>query len=531
MSLTEEAVGMAPVQAQVIECVFRERYSDFVVREVGPDGAVARVVAEAPPADAPDEAPAEEEAPATAAGLAALAGGGADVVEAIERVLSGADPGPAALPPCSDKAARTAQHQYARRLGAATDTDGAGPAMHVRVWKAGGSRKRARDGGGRQDSRNVWPAGRPRFCRFALYKENCDTMAVVGALARALRCKASSVGYAGTKDRRAATTQFATAHRKDARTVSAAVARVARQFPAVRCGGFSYVGDALRLGDLSGNAFEVALRRARVAGGGREALVAAAADAARRVGERGFVNYFGLQRFGTGATSNAIVGEAVLKAATGRGEWKAVSDLILGARARDEPREVEAKAHYAAGRLREAVDAMPRRQRVERGLLEGLVRHGANAHLSAFETLPKNLRLMYVHAWRPGVLLLLSFGASRLVRTSTCRLWGLRTARQGHALRGVSGVHGRGTDGDISIEQDSEFTVITTLGTSRASSTRPRPRGRRGTASPSWPGTWCSSAAARVGGSPRTRPCASSARRTWARTRSTTSCCRCRGTP
>lgn len=409
MSLTEEAVGMAPVQAQIIECVFRERYSDFVVREVGPDGAVARVVAEAPPADAPDEAPAEEEAPATAAGLAALAGGDADVVEAIERVLSGADPGPAALPPCSDKAARTAQHQYARRLGAATDTDGAGPAMHVRVWKAGGSRKRARDGGGRQDSRNVWPAGRPRFCRFALYKENCDTMAVVGALARALRCKASSVGYAGTKDRRAATTQFATAHRKDARTVSAAVARVARQFPAVRCGGFSYVGDALRLGDLSGNAFEVALRRARVAGGGREALVAAAADAARRVGERGFVNYFGLQRFGTGATSNAIVGEAVLKAATGRGEWKAVSDLILGARARDEPREVEAKAHYAAGRLREAVDAMPRRQRVERGLLEGLVRHGANAHLSAFETLPKNLRLMYVHAWRPGVLLLLFF--------------------------------------------------------------------------------------------------------------------------
>ena len=71
------------------------------------------------------------------------------------------------------------------------------------------------------------------------------------------------MGYAGTKDRRAATTQFATAHRKDARTVSAAVARVARQFPAVRCGGFSYVGDALRLGDLSGNAFEVALRRAR----------------------------------------------------------------------------------------------------------------------------------------------------------------------------------------------------------------------------------------------------------------------------
>lgn len=396
MSLTEEAVGMAPVAHAVIECVFRERYTDFIVREVGPDGTVARVVAEAPPAEEEPEAKADEEA-ATAAGLVELAGGADDLVEGIESVLSGAEPGPVALPPCVDKAARTAQHQYARRLGAATDAEGAGPEMHVRVWKTGGSRKRARGGGGRQDTRNEWPTGRPRFCRFAFYKENCDTMAVVGALAKALRCKASSVGYAGTKDRRAATTQYATAHRKDAKTVSRAVAQVARQFPAVRCGEFSYVGDALRLGDLNGNAFEVALRRARV-GGDRDALLEAASEAAKRVVARGFVNYFGLQRFGTGATSNAIVGEAVLKAATGLGEWKVVSDLILGARARDDPREVEAKAHYAAGRLTEAVDAMPRRSRVERGILEGLVRHGANAHLSAFETLPKNLRLMYVHA-------------------------------------------------------------------------------------------------------------------------------------
>ena len=157
------------------------------------------------------------------------------------------------------------------------------------------------------------------------------------------------------------------------------------------------------------------------------------------------MNYFGLQRFGTGATSNAIVGEAVLKAATGRGEWKAVSDLILGARARDEPREVEAKAHYAAGRLREAVDAMPRRQRVERGLLEGLVRHGANAHLSAFETLPKNLRLMYVHAWRPGVFCFFfwnlssgsdfdgpSMGGTSHRAPRPCPSWRVRRARTRH---------------------------------------------------------------------------------------------------
>ena len=39
MSLTEEAVGMAPVQAQVIECVFRERF--WTLSRGRPDSAVA----------------------------------------------------------------------------------------------------------------------------------------------------------------------------------------------------------------------------------------------------------------------------------------------------------------------------------------------------------------------------------------------------------------------------------------------------------------------------------------------------------
>ena len=130
---------MAPVQAQVIECVFRERYSDFVVREVGPDGAVARVVAEAPPADAPDEAPAEEAA-ATAAGLAALAGGGAGVIER-SRVLT-RRPGPAALPPCPQGRA-----------------DGAAPVRAAPRGRDGHGRRRSRDARARLEGRRLAEAG------------------------------------------------------------------------------------------------------------------------------------------------------------------------------------------------------------------------------------------------------------------------------------------------------------------------------------------------------------------------------------
>ena len=53
-----------------------------------------------------------DEAPATAEGLAALAGGDDDALASeITQVLSGDAAGPVSLPACGDKAARAAQHQ------------------------------------------------------------------------------------------------------------------------------------------------------------------------------------------------------------------------------------------------------------------------------------------------------------------------------------------------------------------------------------------------------------------------------------
>ena len=52
------------------------------------------------------------------------------------------------------------------------------------------------------------------------------------------------------------------------------------------------------------------LRRAAAGDGSLAALERAAADAAAALRRHGFVNYFGLQRFGTGGSSNASVGDA-----------------------------------------------------------------------------------------------------------------------------------------------------------------------------------------------------------------------------
>ena len=56
-----------------------------------------------------------------------------------------------------------------------------------------------------------WPRERGSYCRFVLYKENKDTMDAVNIMSRLLKLKSSCFHYAGTKDKRAITSQLLTA--------------------------------------------------------------------------------------------------------------------------------------------------------------------------------------------------------------------------------------------------------------------------------------------------------------------------------
>lgn len=70
----------------------------------------------------------------------------------------------------------------------------------------------------------------------------------------------------------------------------------------VTVGNFTTSATPLRLGDLSGNLFTVVLR----ALDGVDAQHASASVAALR--DCGFINYFGLQRFGTGSIATHTIG-------------------------------------------------------------------------------------------------------------------------------------------------------------------------------------------------------------------------------
>lgn len=72
--------------------------------------------------------------------------------------------------------------------------------------------------------------------------------------------------------------------------------------PGVRLGSFGYRKSGLQLGALSGNTFTLTLRGIRVDD------KANVVEAVRKLRQSGFINYFGLQRFGSGKVATHEIG-------------------------------------------------------------------------------------------------------------------------------------------------------------------------------------------------------------------------------
>ncbi len=96
-----------------------------------------------------------------------------------------------------------------------------------------------------------WVEGRPHYLRFALYKQNIDTMEAVRALSSTMKCAPNLFSYAGTKDRRGITTQLITAYKVNASKIASVIAQ--RFANVMKAGNYEYVPNQLKLGDLKGN--------------------------------------------------------------------------------------------------------------------------------------------------------------------------------------------------------------------------------------------------------------------------------------
>uniref|UniRef100_A0A034W3X6 Pseudouridylate synthase 7-like protein n=1 Tax=Bactrocera dorsalis TaxID=27457 RepID=A0A034W3X6_BACDO len=226
------------------------------------------------------------------------------------------------------------------------------------------------------------------YVHFLVYKENMETSEAASRLASRIGMHPSNVNYCGTKDKRAKTTQkFCIKRRLPSQILTAA------QKSYVRIGNFTFSNDVLKLGDLKGNRFRIALRHVN----GDEAEIQKALESLR---DKGFINYFGLQRFGNHADIPTYeIGVALLKA-----DYKTVAELILKPRSNDLPFMDEVRKKWWDERNSAAAAAMfiPN-EFIEKKLLDGLAKYGENDYAAALRKIPRNMLLLYPHSFQSFV--------------------------------------------------------------------------------------------------------------------------------
>lgn len=384
--------------------------------------------------DAGEQPPSPARVPAPAAAAPASTGTGGSLADALsipledeEAMSMSADthasafapvttppPAPAAIAPPTeflfdaslDKPVRTQLHQLIRRYwpAVATDMHDVAPKDTTSTAKREEHCVRARlksaikalqGKAARGDARALdeWPPDRPAYLKFALYKENKDTMEAVSQLARMTQLPQKLFSYAGTKDKRAITCQWVTAWKVPAEKIDRSVkAELARGYRHLRTGHYSYVPQPLKLGDLQGNRFTIVLRD--VDADEKECI-----SAVEALSGRGFVNYYGMQRFGTGGVPTHLIGKALLKQ-----DWARAVALILVPRPHEQGDAKEGREYFWETRDPSgALAKLPPRMAIECAVLTGLEEAGPNGFYNALHRLPRNMRLMYLHAFQSYV--------------------------------------------------------------------------------------------------------------------------------
>eukprot|EP00794_Sanderia_malayensis_P000513 gene513-1162_t len=379
--------------------ILKQRYSDFVVRERDLNGELVyldknKIVDETANVACEDEREDGDEAEiacplvdedvsrisefASKKGASECdASGGNDGVARNASLVLSAD---------NDKQHRTLVHQYIRKKYDALDTDvvdvdSSGKAIRV-FYKSKANKKRRWNSSGEKKNQ--------RYSHFVLYKENRDTMSAVNKIAEVLRVRPSIFSYAGTKDKRAVTIQQVCASRIDAKRLLS----VNRRVKQLSLGSVCYKDSPLKLGDLTGNHFVIILRE--IPSETEKEHVENVMSSLRKTG---FINYFGMQRFGSGSVPTYEIGKTVLQS-----DWSKTVDLIMTPREGEEMSILQAKKHWHDSKdSKEAAKFLNRRRCIEGQVLETLAKLGENAHYNAFQNIPRNTRLLYLHSYQSYV--------------------------------------------------------------------------------------------------------------------------------
>lgn len=213
---------------------------------------------------------------------------------------------------------------------------------------------------------------------------NWETNRAIGFISKALGISRTRVGFCGTKDKRAVSTRILSIK-------GAGVDLSDLQIHDMKVVKWYRARAGLKMGDLQGNRFVIRIT------GVRQDDMPRAEQTARRIKDAGgFPNYFGPQRFGSVRPVTHIVGKHILA-----GDFEGAVRIYIANPYPGESEEAKRARALASDmmRLKEALEIYPTSYSYEISMMHHLIDNPGD-YPGALSQLPKNLALMFVHAYQ-----------------------------------------------------------------------------------------------------------------------------------
>jgi tRNA pseudouridine13 synthase len=247
--------------------------------------------------------------------------------------------------------------------------------------------------------RKVFPDKTKTCLHLSMLKRNMDTVGAINYISRLIHHSTKSIKFAGNKDKRGITTQRISCYNTLPNEITSAMKSKSWNRN-IELGNFIFKSNELRLGMLKGNQFCVALRFINI---DNENLLY---EIINGVNKEGFVNYFGMQRFGVSDIPTHDIGKCVIKK-----QWKeafikivstdcvfdAMKQLNVGNIITDVFDNADKKKQLSI--INDILKIIPK-YTTEYKLLNNYIKSGVNSFQSSFKCLNKQLQVLYPHAYQ-----------------------------------------------------------------------------------------------------------------------------------
>ncbi|WP_440947711.1 tRNA pseudouridine(13) synthase TruD [Methanosarcina sp. T3] len=227
-----------------------------------------------------------------------------------------------------------------------------------------------------------------KYLILELTKRDWDTHHFTRTLAKILQISQKRISVAGTKDKRALTTQKISIFDVDAPEIE----KIHLKDVELKVLGRSR--KSVELGDLWGNEFVITIRD--IASSPEKTGAMLEKTNSEVLAQGGVPNFFGIQRFGSVRPVTHLVGKAIVE-----GDFEKAAMLYIAEPFPEEPEETKAARQFVKETrdFREGLKTYPLRLGHERAMMNHLISNPED-YSGAFGVLPKNLYRMFVHAYQ-----------------------------------------------------------------------------------------------------------------------------------